>query len=427
MNAQINTSGFIMKNVSVKEEYTTSKSVSDSTKKNAASFVIQAKKIARKMATNYNIKKKAFEAASTSFHQNGNLDISRIHSYKTSDDIFKRKVMLKEGQSHGLVCTLDFSSSMKSLIPAVAKQFLITSLFCKYINIEFRFFTFTSDYANRGNGDAYMAKNAFKLVGGEEYARFVDIGNQTMSEKQLIESFYHILSFVKVSYSSSTVFSLKYDAYLKRTFKDMSCTPLLAAAYQTFLVAKDMQSRGIQNVNILTINDGDNNCYFLNDTNLQQLSVEDPFTRRIYDVNPKNVGKNGILSAINKMVRDNGIKTYNMFLDKDMSTDDIISTTNTYLYSTDIPTRRLPVDVISKLYKDVMAKGMAEIKNLAFYDSVILVDTVIFPTLENEKIISATDPLYLEKRAAGIKKLAALGTFLSDIMVEDFKLSNLPK
>jgi hypothetical protein len=422
-----------MKQHAIKEEYSTSGNISQSSRKRASEFVTQAKKIARSMATNYNIKKKAFEAASTSYHQNGSLDISRIHSYRTSDDIFKRKVTLKEGQSHGLVCALDFSVSMQSLLPPVAMQFLITSLFSKYIGIEFRFFTFTSDYVKRTPSNA-APPNMFSLKRETEYARFVDIGNQTMSESQLIESFYHILSFselFRAGFDDNT-FSKKYSAYIKRTFKDMNSTPLLAAIYQTYLIAKDMQNRGVQNVNILAINDGDNNCYFLNnageDPDAHAYSVEDPYSRRIYSVDPSNCGPTGILSGINKMIRDNGIKIYNMFLSKNLSTD-IDNITLSYLRNTDIPDRELSKDRIDIMFSELDKTGKTEVKNLCFYDSVIFVDTKIFPQLRisTESNTSVTDSNYLAERKAGIKKLASLGTFLSDAMVTDFKLSNINK
>ena len=68
-----------MKNV-IKQEFTTAPHISTTKKSAAAAFVVQAKKIARGMATNYNQKKKAYESAATSYHTSGALDISRIHS-----------------------------------------------------------------------------------------------------------------------------------------------------------------------------------------------------------------------------------------------------------------------------------------------------------------------------------------------------------
>lgn len=419
-----------MKTNAPKSEFLTTSDINSNIQTAASSFVVQAKKIARSMATNYNVKKKAYESASVSFSQTGSLDISRIHSYRTSDDIFKRNVMLKEGSSHGLVCALDFSASMDDILNEVAMQFLITSLFSKYIGIQFRFFTFTSSRTGR---DSISSKNPFTVDDSSSYARFVDIGNQDMSEGQLIESFYHILSLSAIENTSRDIFTDKYRKYIRTVFGSMSSTPLLAAVYQSYLIAKQMQNNGIQNVNILAINDGDNNCHFVNPKNGSSnyiTSIEDPYTKRIYQVNPENVGRNGGISAINKMIRENGIKIYNMFLHNRLSANiDICkSCTSTYMRDMDVPENFIPEDKLNIMFQHIIKHGKYEINNLCYYDSVIFVDTKIFPKIHNynqESDVKVTDDSYLAERKGKLKKLSSLGTFLSDSMVSDFKLSNL--
>ena len=108
------------------------------------SFTKDAKQIARKMSQQYAAKKKAFETANSSFAKTGSLDISRISSFKTSDSIFKTKMMQKEGQSHGLVLVIDWSGSMNDTIKYVACQVLITLLYAKYSGIPFEVYTFTT-------------------------------------------------------------------------------------------------------------------------------------------------------------------------------------------------------------------------------------------------------------------------------------------
>ena len=76
------------------QEYTTSDGISEEKKHNALAIINNAKKIARAMAANYNQKKKAFELSKTSYHNTGSLDISRLHSYRTSDDIFRKNSTL---------------------------------------------------------------------------------------------------------------------------------------------------------------------------------------------------------------------------------------------------------------------------------------------------------------------------------------------
>ena len=106
----------------------------------AVKFIGSARKAARKMATRYNQKKQAYVASTECLHKTGNLDMSRIARYRVSDEIFDKRIVTNSGKSHGLVCALDFSWSMDTLLIPMAKQLLILSLFCKYAKIKFQFF-----------------------------------------------------------------------------------------------------------------------------------------------------------------------------------------------------------------------------------------------------------------------------------------------
>ena len=74
-----------------------------------------ARNIARRMAQQYEMKKKAWEAVNTSHRKSGSIDSSRIVKFKTSDNIFMKKSMSNEGTSHGLILTIDWSGSMDIL------------------------------------------------------------------------------------------------------------------------------------------------------------------------------------------------------------------------------------------------------------------------------------------------------------------------
>lgn len=391
------------------QEYTTSDGISEEKKHNALAIINNAKKIARAMAANYNQKKKAFELSKTSYHNTGSLDISRLHSYRTSDDIFRKNSTLKEGNSHGIVCALDFSISMRDMLPKMAIQFLIMSLFCKYSDIHFTFFTYTT--GSRAG-----------MPTSEGNAIFTDIGNNTMKESKFIEIFYHILSYSELQLASSTNFSNKYKSYLRSIFT-MDLTPLHSAVFQSFLVAKQMQNSGIQNVNILVINDGDNNRYFRKSKDISKeiySSIEDPFNKRVYSVNSEIKKKNEdmLISPMNRMIRDNGIKIMNMYLG-DFRNIDIKSLLSKYIINTDIIDLQFISNNSSEYSKDIGTKGYTEIKNLCYYDIVLFVDSNVFPDLGNKDNYKEN---IIKSHTQKIKALSLIGKLLSDKMVEDFKL-----
>lgn len=396
----------------MKEEYSTK--ATDSEKRFARDFVIKAKKIAHVMAANYNQKKNAYEAASMSFNKKGSLDINRIHSYRTSDDIFKKQMVVNNGKSHGLVCALDFSISMREILIPVAMQFLITSLFCKYTKIDFRFFTFTTDEV--GSARTNKPKETF-LVNNGKYSRFVDIGNNTMSESELITSFYHIMTFQKTMGRTDAMYNSSYSQpylnFIKHKFSTMQGTPLVPALYQSYLVAKWLQNSGIQNVKILIINDGDNNYLF---RDAEPTSIEDPYSRRIY----KNESKdpNGIISSINKMARDNNIDVINIFLGNRISERSFKNILDEYI---SIHGKKL--SFTPTLFADFSKTQIISIDNLCYYNKVVIVNSSIFPiNVTGRTLMPNTGKSIINKHASDIKSLSILGKIISDFIVKDFSL-----
>ena len=379
----------------------------------AKAFVVKAKKIANTMAANYNQKKNAFEMASSSYSKKGSIDVSRLHAYKTSDDIFKKNLMLNSGNSHGLVCALDFSISMVDELVPIAMQFLITSLFCKYAKIEFRFFTFTS--ATLGNN---IPTNPF-LTSRGKYARFVDIGNSTMSEPQLITAFYEILTFAEastgcgeISLKKHTNYSIHYLEYIKDKYNQMGATPLIPAMYQSYLVAKWLQEQGIQKVKILIINDGDNNLFFHGDT---VSSIEDPYSKRVYSHTSKV--EDGLITSINKMARDNDIGVFNLFMSNKPSKAFFSTTITNYTIIHGKGAIEISPAGINRIFTTFNEKNIYTIDNLCYFDKVSFINSSIFPRLRN-----TTQSLDISEYTQNNKALTVVGNMISDFMVTDFKL-----
>ena len=398
----------------IPHEYFTSFGIEKDKVDSANAFVSNAKKIARTMSASYNQKKKAFESSKTSFHNTGSLDISRIHSYRTSDDIFLKNSILKDGSSHGLICALDYSMSMRGMIPKMAIQFLITSLFCKYSDIKFTFFTFTTGV---GNGMPLYESNAI----------FTEVGNDNMSEKQLINIFYYMISYYEQLNGNCTIsFTPKYLAFLRNIFK-MSMTPLHAAVFQSYLLAKNMKEDGIQNVTILIINDGDNNEHFYNDENITinnsafYGSIEDPFSKRVYTINNtvKTQTSNMLISPMNRMIRDNGIKIINMYLNE-FQYSPVTDTISEYVKDTDKDDINIIPNNSNKYNDDMVTKMYTEVNNLCYYNSVLFINTKVFPNI-GESLDDKDSDIIINHRKK-IKSLTVLGKYLSDKMVEDFKI-----
>src|SRR5699024_8231614 len=147
-------------------------------------------------------------------------------------------------------------------------------------------------------------------------------------------------------------------------------------------------NNGIQNVNILVINDGDNNRYFCKSKGVSKevySSIEDPFNKRVYSVNSeiKKKDEDMLISPMNRMIRDNGIKIMNMYLG-DFRNIAVKSLLSKYIVNTDITDLQFISNNSSEYSKDIVTKGYTEIKNLCYYDSVLFVDSNVFPDLGNK-------------------------------------------
>ena len=92
------------------------------------------------------------------------LDTAKLHTYKYSDDIFKKVTVLPDGKNHGLLFLLDWSGSMSSEILATVKQLLNLTAFCKKVQIPFEVYAFTNEFyavrrAKQGKDDYILMMN----------------------------------------------------------------------------------------------------------------------------------------------------------------------------------------------------------------------------------------------------------------------------
>jgi hypothetical protein len=113
------------------------------------------------MVKQFIMKRNASQYARTQTARSGELDMSKIHKYKFTNDIFSKINVVPRGQSHGMVLFLDMSSSMDSIFPETVEQLLILASFCKRVNIPFDIYGF-SDWS--GHPNQYVKDEAaFKM------------------------------------------------------------------------------------------------------------------------------------------------------------------------------------------------------------------------------------------------------------------------
>jgi hypothetical protein len=114
-------------------------------------FEFQKFKLSAQKEVNYLVKefecRKAADAYSrASTARTGVLDTGRLHSYKFSEDIFKKVTVLPDGKNHGLIFILDWSGSMQNVLLDTCKQLFNLIWFCKKVSIPFEVYAFTNEW-----------------------------------------------------------------------------------------------------------------------------------------------------------------------------------------------------------------------------------------------------------------------------------------
>lgn len=353
----------------------------------------RAPSIVSKMVTEYNAKKRAYEATNTSFKKTGTIDISRLSSYLTSDDIFISKSIVKSGKNHGVVLVIDWSSSMSDNVTAMAKQYLIVASFCKTVGIPFTVSLFTNI---------------------NQHLKQTLIANDSMSIGDVREVFYHMCASDLLRKSCrmpniSLNFSNVYTAMLNCTFL-MGGTPLMQSAYTTYIDAFKMKrDRKLDNVTIMYITDGVGSAW-TNNAGETVTTVECPFTKRQYDCNMKNTfHSNRIMSSINRMTREAGMKVFNLFIGTGEPRGTFAKMDDRdYLYEYSLPRNEISPQIV-------------EYPNLAYYNKVIYVNRSVFFDTKVDDAVSAKQ--FIKRTAKSNANVSLVGSMIVSEICKDFSVT----
>ena len=107
-------------------------------------FVTFNTKAVSYMVKEFELKKAAAAYARAKDSKTGIINPNKVHSYKYSEDIFRRLTTLPNGKSHGMVMFIDFSGSMQSNMLGTIQQLISLVEFCRKTGISHRVYGFTT-------------------------------------------------------------------------------------------------------------------------------------------------------------------------------------------------------------------------------------------------------------------------------------------
>ena len=109
-------------------------------------FRKQSQKEVNYLVKEFECRKSADAYARSGESKTGVLDTTKPHTYRYSEDIFKKVTVVPDGKNHGLIFLLDWSGSMQYEILPTVQQVLNLTSFCKKVQIPFEVYAFTNEY-----------------------------------------------------------------------------------------------------------------------------------------------------------------------------------------------------------------------------------------------------------------------------------------
>lgn len=340
--------------------------------------------IAKSLAAKYQIKKSAFERKNESFKATGQINLSRLANYKTSDEIFHNKLNVRQAGNHGLVVILDISQSMHGKIKFLAMQFLITALYSKYAKINSEIYAFTSRNEN---------------------IEIMPLVDQSTSIAKIRELFFsmHISNITENSYILTGIADAGKIQNTSLFAGRMGSTPLTQAKIFAYHRAMRMKSLGIENVSVTFVTDGE-----ATDSHAASGggTITCPYSRRAFNINGSNV-----LQTFNKMMRLQNIKVFNIFVAKTSRQRNLRDTILNYCAGLDVDSAL--IEKVNALQAENDAIAVEELVGYnVFY--------AISCNPKENKRKSKNAKAILEKTLKEVKAFSVLGEHLNTTVCQDF-------
>ena len=219
----------------------------------------KAKKYVATLATEFNMRKAAYQYSRATVSSTGIINVNRLHSYKYADDIFKSATRLADAKNHGMVFFVDYSSSMNTVLGTVLEHTVNLVMFCRSLNIPFRVLGFTNPTVPK---PAILAAQAHDEIRIEDL-QMIEIFSSKMSKAEfelaVSETLTHV-AWRKGYRVDAIVYNplSNYNCPVTSKLEELNGTPLLEAIVAAHVLVRQFrQVNPVQKVSVLFLTDGD--------------------------------------------------------------------------------------------------------------------------------------------------------------------------
>jgi hypothetical protein len=199
----------------------------------------------------FECKKAADSYSRASVSKTGVLDCNKLHTYKLTDDIFKKVTTIPDGKNHGLIFILDWSGSMGNTILPTLKQLYNLINFCKKCSIPFDVYAFTQNWKTAPiDVNPYVRKNGTMKMDIE--FSLMNLFTSSVSNRELEKQMKNIW---RVVYALKNWTPYSYPARLS-----LSGTPLNETMMCLRKIIPQFQKKNkAQKVHCIVLTDGEGN------------------------------------------------------------------------------------------------------------------------------------------------------------------------
>ncbi len=195
----------------------------------------------------FEMRKAAYRYTRAQTAKTGTIDVNKLWSYKTNEDIFFTATKLADAKNHGMMLLIDMSGSMASSMHHVMDQVMHLVMFCKAVNIPFEVYGFTSTNPNLEWDQLQGMDVPFEIDG----LSMPLICSSSLNKADFAESMKHMYKRASTSRNS-------WGDLCK--FEEWGSTPLNQALIVSHhLVKKFKRKHGVEKMNFITFTDGDAN------------------------------------------------------------------------------------------------------------------------------------------------------------------------
>ena len=273
-------------------------------------YVKKVKKSVNFAVKEFEQKKSAYQWTRAQTAKTGRIDVNKLWSYKTSEDIFAQMTTLADAKNHGMILIVDFSGSMAQSMAQVMDQLIHLVLFCKQVNIPFDVYGFTS--TNKGFSRRYESKSStfkysFKYKDGDldmDGLSMPLICSSTFKKADFEDSLQHM--YTRKSSRNA------YWAHDLSTYEEWGSTPLNQALVVAHTLVKEFKKKhNVQKMNLVTFTDGDaNGIHSVHDYKLEDQKTETKWNNFKMIIDGKMLKIGGRQKATKKLL-ENISKRYN--------------------------------------------------------------------------------------------------------------------